>query len=92
MAFGIVNRNRTERPAVETGRELPPGKNNTQQNHNMEQRIIREGVSFDHSLVFANTNTADIPATSTRDDDDEISWKAPPKQELHQKQSAPVRR
>ena len=30
----------------------------------MEQRIIREGVSFDHSLVFANTNTADIPATS----------------------------
>ncbi len=30
----------------------------------MEKRIIRECVSFDHSLVFANANTADIPATS----------------------------
>lgn len=30
----------------------------------MENKIIRECVSFDHSLVFANANSADIPATS----------------------------
>ncbi|HTX22522.1 MAG TPA: hypothetical protein VMD27_11795 [Candidatus Aquilonibacter sp.] len=30
----------------------------------MEYKIIRECVSFDHSLVFCNTNSADIPATS----------------------------
>ena len=30
----------------------------------MEQRIVHECVSFDHSLVFANANLADIPATS----------------------------
>lgn len=30
----------------------------------MENKIIRECVSFDHSLVFAKANSADIPATS----------------------------
>lgn len=30
----------------------------------MENKIIRECVSFDHSLVFSNANNADIPATS----------------------------
>ncbi|HUZ07138.1 MAG TPA: hypothetical protein VMV89_06585 [Candidatus Paceibacterota bacterium] len=30
----------------------------------MENKIIRECASFDHSLVFANANSADIPATS----------------------------
>ena len=29
----------------------------------MENVIIRECASFDHSLVFANTNSADLPAT-----------------------------
>jgi len=30
----------------------------------MENKIIRECVSFDHSLVFCKTNSNDIPATS----------------------------
>lgn len=30
----------------------------------MENKIIRECVSFDHSLIFCKTNSADIPATS----------------------------
>lgn len=30
----------------------------------METKIIRECNSFDHSLVFANANSTDIPATS----------------------------
>jgi hypothetical protein len=38
--------------------------NNNQQLLVMEQRIVHECVSFDHSLVFANANLADIPATS----------------------------
>jgi hypothetical protein len=31
---------------------------------NMKAKLIRECVSFGHSLVFANANSADIPATS----------------------------
>lgn len=30
----------------------------------MEDKIVRECVSFDHSLVFAKANSVDIPATS----------------------------
>ena len=30
----------------------------------MENKTIRECVSFDHSLVFCKTNSNDIPATS----------------------------
>ena len=30
----------------------------------MENKVIRECVSFDHSLVFCKTNSTDIPATS----------------------------
>src|SRR5450631_1891952 len=30
----------------------------------MENKVIRECVSFNHSLVFCKTNNTDIPATS----------------------------
>jgi hypothetical protein len=42
---------------------FPPSKQQ-QYHHGMENKTIRECVSFDHSLVFCKMNSTDIPATS----------------------------
>jgi hypothetical protein len=50
---------------LEKGRCFRPAINNKQNwSQNMETKIIRDCDSFDRSLVFWKTNSADIPATS----------------------------